>query len=376
MLWRDVAVADLGVVTALGLDGLLTGFGRAARVQARVAASDRLALLHQAVVGGEREHPVVGVVEGLEALQAVAVGLEDVDAVLVGVANGQVADHRAVRAVEADRHVLDGAHRSGVARLHAAGVDDDVVGGRTRTLKLKVALDAWAGGGDPAPLLVGRLRRVAAEGAAADVDQALVVRTLQVVGVREGVGLGLVVLLQQVGAAGVVGRRGPRLRLGVDAGHDHDAVVVLGLVHGVLDRVEVALREEPLVQLDEALGLLRADELALGVRPQLVAAVLRGVHRLVQPLQRALALADHARLARRLRLQGREEVARLRHLAARGRLHVAVKGGVGPVGGPLDVSERDGRAHQQRRADGDRNEPALLVQPLPFLSPCEPRIGN
>ena len=41
-----------------------------------------LAVLHQAVVLDEREHAVAARVEGLELVEAVAVGLEDVDVVL------------------------------------------------------------------------------------------------------------------------------------------------------------------------------------------------------------------------------------------------------------------------------------------------------
>ena len=58
-------------------------------------------------------------------------------------------------------------------------------------------------------------------------------------------------------------------------------------------------------------------------------------------------LAHDARHARRPRLERRRERARLRHLAAGGRGHGGVRLGVGPVGGALDVRERDRRSHQR-----------------------------
>ena len=66
----------------------------------------RVAVLHHAVVLDEGQHAVLAGVEGLEAVEQVAVGLEDVDVVLGGVAHGHVAQHEAVGAVGADADVL------------------------------------------------------------------------------------------------------------------------------------------------------------------------------------------------------------------------------------------------------------------------------
>ena len=107
---------------------LVAGVGAGARVQPRVAVAGGLAVLHHAVVLDEGEHAVLAGVEGLEAVEQVAVALEHVDVVLGGVADLDVAQHEAVGAVGADADVLGRPDRRAVARLDAPGVDRDVVG--------------------------------------------------------------------------------------------------------------------------------------------------------------------------------------------------------------------------------------------------------
>jgi hypothetical protein len=80
------------------------------------------------VVLDECEHAVLAVVEGLEAVDQVAIGFEDVDAVLGRMAEGHAAHHESVGTVHPDAYVLDRVDRAVVAGLDPAGVDHHVIG--------------------------------------------------------------------------------------------------------------------------------------------------------------------------------------------------------------------------------------------------------
>ena len=96
---------------------LVPGVGAGARIEARVAVAGGLAVLHQPVVLDEREHAVLACVEGLEAVEQVAIALEHVDVVLGRVPDLEVADHDPVRPVGPDADVLGGLDRRGIAGL-------------------------------------------------------------------------------------------------------------------------------------------------------------------------------------------------------------------------------------------------------------------
>ena len=83
---------------------------------------------------------------------------------LGGVAEGHVAQHEAVRAVDLEDDVLDGVRRPAVSGGDVAGVDDDVVGADARALELDVAADAGPDVGDPVAVVERRLRRRAGPG--------------------------------------------------------------------------------------------------------------------------------------------------------------------------------------------------------------------
>ena len=105
---------------------------------------------------------------------------------------------------------------------------DDVVGAHARALDLEVAADAAAEVGDPVAVPARRLaERFPARPAAHHRDQVLVVGAVELVLVgdraRPGRGRWRSRTRSQ---RGVVGRLRARGRLGVEAGHDHDAVVV------------------------------------------------------------------------------------------------------------------------------------------------------
>jgi hypothetical protein len=170
-----VAAPELGVVAAGALGRLLTGVGCGARVEAGVPAGGRGAVLDQPVVGGEREHAVLLGLEGLEALDPVAVDLVRVDAVLGDVADGDVGEDEPVGAVGLDADVLRRVDRRAVAGRDAAAVDDHVVGADAGPLHLEVAAEARSRVRDGPPLGQRRLRGRRAGLAADHRDQVLVV---------------------------------------------------------------------------------------------------------------------------------------------------------------------------------------------------------
>ena len=240
--------------------------------------------------------------------------------------------------------------------------------------------------------------RLALHGAALYVDQVLVVGAGHLILVTRRRRARLVVLQQARVALGVVHRRRPGGGLGVQAGHDHDAVVVVRGVDRLLDRVELALGEQPLVEAGEParlalaqpeLGLARADPVAAllggydraperehrGVAANRVAVgalgpaqlallladcCLRGVPaaRLAELAARLAdlraardrSLADDPRVARRRRLERGEQVARLGDLAPSWRIHAGVPSGIGPVRRPLQVRRGSG-AHREQKHD-------------------------
>src|SRR5919109_1207491 len=68
-----------------------------------------------------------------------------------------------------------------------------------------------------------------------------------------------------------------------------------------------------------------------------------------------VGLADHAGIARRLRIERRVEASHLRDGAAGRRVHRCVRSRVGPVGGPLDVGGGEaGQREQGPHTDGER----------------------
>ena len=171
----EVAAGDLLVQAPLGVERgvarvrrvrrrVIVGLRRAARVHGGVAVADAVAVLGQAVVGGEHQRPVLARVIELDPVEQVAVGLEHVDVVLVRVADGDVSQHEAVGAVGLQGDVLlrADAARAAVARRGVAGVDHGRVGIRDGPLDLEVAANAgtevgmpWrsicGGGGAPLP---------------------------------------------------------------------------------------------------------------------------------------------------------------------------------------------------------------------------------
>src|SRR5690606_28451026 len=183
-------------------------------------------------------------------------------------------------------------------------------------------------------------QRLADDRAALHVDEVLVVRAGGLVRVaRRRVSAGVLLQERRV-AARVVIRRAPRLRLGVDAGHDHDPVVVAGVVHRVLERVVLAHTAQPPVDYVQA-ARHAATQAGRGLaRPQpvaLVAGLGDRAPRAPQRLDAAAALADDAHLARAAPGDRRGERAGVGHLAAGGRVHRGVGRRVGPVRRTLEV---------------------------------------
>ena len=201
-----------------------------------------------------------------------------------------------------------------------------------------------------------------------DREQVLVVGAGRDVAVGVGARLALVVLLLEPVAARVVGRLRAGRRLGVDARHHDDAVVVARRGERLLDLVEAALAEELLVDLLELLRFLLGEVLVVG-GPDVVAVLERVLDRLLEQLE-GVRLADDARRADRLRrrlalalllleLDRRLERARARHLAAGLCVARLVGRGIGPVGGALDVAEGDsaGSAAPASACDDERQAP-------------------
>jgi len=144
------------------------------------------------VVLDEGQHAVAAGVEGLEGVEAVAVGLHDVDVVLGRVSDGELPEHEPVGAVDVDADVLLVARgrRAAVAGRRIAGLDDDVVGADARALDLQVAADARAEVGDPVAVLERRVGVLAGPLAAPDHgDQVRVVGAVDLVGVRQRTGV-------------------------------------------------------------------------------------------------------------------------------------------------------------------------------------------
>ena len=158
----QVAPLDDGVVPGrVGIErgvGLRAGLGGGARVHDRVAGAESLTVPDLAVVGGERELPVVGVPEELRAGEQEAVDLLGVDPELAAAAGQQVRRRRSRRrgrragrraSCSSVRVVAAGGPtrlRAGRARVHVAlaGVEDHVLGPGARALDLEVAAQARA----------------------------------------------------------------------------------------------------------------------------------------------------------------------------------------------------------------------------------------
>ena len=202
-----------------------------------------------------------------------------------------------------------------------------------------------------------------AEGVAREADERLRVGAVELVrvGHRAAAVLGgdpvLVALLGE-------GGDGARRRLGVDAGHDHDAVVVARRRDRRLDLVEGAAREQAPVDREQAAGLRARDAVHGGGRPQLVALRARGSDVGLGRGQR-VRQADDARRPTLLALEHGGERARLGHVAAGGRLHARVRPRIGPVGRALDVGERRRRREQREREHDNERSPAGASHPAP-----------
>src|SRR5215211_6218961 len=201
----------------------------------------------------EGEHAVLARVIGLEPLGPVPVGFEDVDVVLAGMADGDVPQDEAVGAVRADADVLvvpDGPVISGgdATRVHDHGI-------RTWSgaLQLHVAANARPEVRDPVPV-DARLLGIAAPAGPPANDRHQVLGVGAVVLVRVGQCGRLTPVVQDLVllARRVEVRLGARRRFGVDARHDHDAVVVAGTSGRRLDLVVPAAREQQLVEALEA----------------------------------------------------------------------------------------------------------------------------
>jgi hypothetical protein len=220
-----------------------------------------------------------------------AIGLDDVDIVFVDVPDLDVVEDEAVGAVRPNADVLGiaGRIRAGgrvIAERRIAAVDHNVVRAHACALDLEVAADARAVVGDAVAILRRRLRWRIRTGLAADHrDQVLVVRAGHLVAVGDRAGITPVVGLLEVGAGGIVGGRRSRGRLGVEAGHDLDPIVVAGCGDRRLDRAVGAGGEELLVEVTELLRL-RLAHLDRGLGgPEPVAALLGARQTRLQPLQ-------------------------------------------------------------------------------------------
>ena len=224
----------------------------------------------------------------------------------------------------------------------------------------------------------GESSGTARDGTARDVDQVLVVLTRGLVLIARSRRAVLVFLQHARVAARVVDRRLARLRLGVAAGHDHDAVVVARRVDRRLDRVEVALARQRPVDLRQLPRLLRAELPQRQARPQAPALGPGGADRVPQQAERpcaVLALTDDANVARSGAGDGGRKRAGLRHLAAGRRTHGGVGPGVGPVGGTLEMGagncrqteHHSGHCHQKRGGEGSRARANEGATDGPFL---------
>ncbi len=305
------------------------------------------------MVAHEGEHAVAAGVVGLEPVEQVAVGLEHVDVVLTSMPDRHVAQHEPVGAVDEDADVLAVADRgrATVTGARVTGLDDDVVGTDARALELQVAADAGTGVRDAVPVDERRVgHRVGAHVPADHRDQVGVIGAVELVLVRErarvtAVGVGLV-----LGAGRVEGRLRRRRRLGVDARHHHDAVVVVRGGHGGLDLAVVALREQLLVDRTKVRGLGGREGAVVG-RPHVVAVGQRVVDRRVEQRQR-VRLADHPGVTRQARGERRRQRASGRDRSTGARRDRAVGGRVRPVRRPLHVRLRE-LGSREDRAEGE-----------------------
>jgi hypothetical protein len=277
-------------------------------------------------------------------------------------ADGEVVGDEAVGAVGAQHNVLVQRERArlGRVRLVVGGAVDDHVGGRdAAALDLEVAAHA---GSLVRDALAARERRARGRGVrhltALDVDEVLVVGAGDLVAVARGLRAARV-LLRQVGAARVVERLRARGRLGVDAGHDHDAVVVVRVEHGRLDLVVLALLGELGVLPVELLRLALVQPQLRLAGPQLVPVPERLVDRLGEQVQRLAAvpaLAHDAHVAGPAARDRRPERTDLGHLSAGGGLDGRVRCRVRPVGRALQVGDRDG-GQNECAEDGAEQDP-------------------
>jgi hypothetical protein len=305
-----VALADDLAVAVLGVEGQipLVRRGRTgARVEARVAVADRLAVLHDAVVLDEGEHAVRTRVERLELVEQVAVGLRHVDVVLARVAHGDIAQHEAIGPVDEDADVflVSDRGRAAVASSGVTRLDNHVVCAHAGAFELKVAPDARTRVRDAVTVLPRCRHRRGVGPATDDGHQVGVVRAVE-----------LVVMAQRAGVAAlrrdlvlVTGRIERRLRPGgrllVKPRHHHHAVVVACRRHCGLDLVVLAAIEQRLVDLQQLAGLGLGEGPMVG-RTNEVAVGPCAVDRVVQPVHRVV-LADHQRLPGRRAFQGRLE---------------------------------------------------------------------
>ena len=169
----------------------------------------------------------------------------------VGVADLEVADHEAVRAVGADADVLGRLDRRGRRRTRrarrrsttsSAATPEPSIWRLQRMHGPRSGIPCRSSSGGFGGSVRRRARGPAPRsGSGRWGSGTATCRTARPVSPR-------VVRDPVLRAGRVVRRRGPRLGLGVEAGHDHDAAVVAGRVDGGLDRVEVAALEKLAVQ--------------------------------------------------------------------------------------------------------------------------------
>ena len=193
--------------------------------------------------------------------------------------------------------------------------------------------------------------------AADDRDQVGVVGAVELVGVRERARITRVA----VGPVVVAGRVVRRLRggggLGVEPGHDHDAVVVGRRVDGRLDLVVAAEPAQRAVEREQAAPGPCAEAAVVG-RADVVAVLARGGDRALQAGQRVV-LADDPRRPRELAVQRRCQRPRGRHGPAGTGRDRAVRRGVGPVGAALHVGERSRGKPNGSEGDDHPDHPDL-----------------
>ena len=229
---------------------LRAGVGRAARVDAGVAVAGRLAVVGQAVVGGEHQRAVLARVEELHAVHA-------------GSRRSRGCRRRARRrggrsscAARSRRRGRPSAPRPSSASIGRAVARRDAARRRSpcrpasapepsicRLQRMQAPrLGMPCGSGRP----VGRGGRVLAraERAADHGHEALGVRAVELVRVGRRRPRRCRTSVRYCSHCGGNDGDGARLRLGVDAGHDHHAVVVVRGAHGRLDLVVAAAPEE------------------------------------------------------------------------------------------------------------------------------------